>query len=387
MWAKEDVINYLSSAGNKNKFKVLRRRFPGISDMLNPTYDFVTSLYLYIHGMDCVPKCPVCGHNLSLLNFNRGFREFCSRRCASVGTREKSKQTCMGRYGTGIPTQSKEIKEKLIHTNQIKYGGPSPMCSDEVKGKSRQTCMGRYGVEYSVQADKVREKSRQTCLGRYGVENAAQSKEIKKKLIHTNQIKYGGPSPMCSDEVKEKARQTNINRYGVPYYPQDPGCKEKVRQTNMEHFGVPNKMIDMLFRGEIKYKGYSNISQECFRRLDGILNLPSYYATRNQEFCVTVDNKNYYLDYYVPSLNLAVEFNGDWFHFNPSKYKAEDVVEQFGHPVSVGGRWEEDAARVKAIESTGIKVLILWEGEYRNMSDRQLKELIHSVILGKLLDY
>ena len=254
------------------------------------------------------------------------------------------------------------------------------MQSEEIKEKARQTCLDRYGVENPFQSEEIKEKVRQTCLDRYGIENPFQSERIKEKIKQTNLGRYGVKHSSQSGQIKSKKINTCLRHLGTEYPAQSGKIKEKIKQTMLERYGVPNKMIDMCSKGEIKYHGYSNISQECFHRLDDILKLPSYYATRNQEFRVQVNGKNYYLDYYVPSMNIAVEFNGDWFHFNPSKYKADDVVEQFGHPVSVKERWEQDANRIEDIESTGINVAVLWESDYVKMNDTQLINFIKTKI-------
>ena len=254
------------------------------------------------------------------------------------------------------------------------------MQSEEIKEKARQTCLDRYGVENPFQSEEIKEKVRQTCLDRYGIENPFQSERIKEKIKQTNLGRYGVKHSSQSGQIKSKKINTCLRHLGTEYPAQSGKIKEKIKQTMLERYGVPNKMVDMCSKGEIKYHGYSNISQECFHRLDDILKLPSYYATRNQEFRVQVNGKNYYLDYYVPSMNIAVEFNGDWFHFNPSKYKADDVVEQFGHPVLVKERWEQDANRIEDIESTGINVAVLWESDYVKMNDTQLINFIKTKI-------
>jgi hypothetical protein len=75
--------------------------------------------------------------------------------------KEKVKQTCIEKYGTENPFQSKELKEKIKLTN-----------------------LKKLGVEYPTQSKKVMEKAKQTCLEKYGVENPNQNKEIREEDIH-----------------------------------------------------------------------------------------------------------------------------------------------------------------------------------------------------------
>ena len=67
---------------------------------------------------------------------------------------EKSKKTCLERYGVENPMQNKDIQNK-----------------------SKQTCLEKYGTEYVLSSDyfsnlryECIEKSKQTCLERYGVQ-------------------------------------------------------------------------------------------------------------------------------------------------------------------------------------------------------------------------
>ncbi len=75
---------------------------------------------------------------------------------------EKSKQTCIDKYGVEHSSQSQEIKDKYKQTCLDKYGAENAFQSQEVKDKSKQTCLDKYGVEYSMQSQEVKDKSKQS---------------------------------------------------------------------------------------------------------------------------------------------------------------------------------------------------------------------------------
>lgn len=113
-------------------------------------------------------------------------------------------------------------------------------------------------------------------------------------------------------------------------------------------------------------KFYSNISQNLFNELDKLLNLDSYFATKNHEFCLKYQlNKTIMLDYYIPELKLCVEFDGDLWHANPLKYKAKDKPCPYSEDTAEE-IWERDKIRHNFIESKGIKVIRIWESEYKS---------------------
>jgi hypothetical protein len=124
-------------------------------------------------------------------------------------------------------------------------------------------------------------------------------------------------------------------------------------------------------------KTYSNISQELFEILRyeliqcGIDDSDIYFAEHNFEWFInnSTQLKNYYLDFYVSSVNKVIEFNGDYWHCNPNKYKQGELIEYLGRgiidPMII---WEEDKNRLNDIKKIPyIKdVLIVWESDFKN---------------------
>ena len=55
------------------------------------------------------------------------------------------------------------------------------MQNDKFKEKSKETCLEKYGFEYAMQSNEVKEKGKKTCLEKYGVEYSSQSIEIMEK--------------------------------------------------------------------------------------------------------------------------------------------------------------------------------------------------------------
>ena len=96
---------------------------------------------------------------------------------------EKSKQTCLEKYGVTNAFNKKEAKEKnkevrLLHKEEIK------------------------------------EKTKQTNLLKYGVENPAQIQEVKEKIQKTNLLRYGTKAPAQNEKIKQKERNTLYKKYG-----------------------------------------------------------------------------------------------------------------------------------------------------------------------------
>ena len=96
-----------------------------------------------------------------------------------------------------------------------------------------------------------------------------------------------------------------------------------------------------------------------------------HYKNEN-EFCV---DKKYFVDYYDQTLNIVVEFYGDYWHYNPQFYNSDyndfDKVKQ---------KWESDNNRIKYIEDyLQTKVFIIWENDYRKEPDKIINNLVDKI--------
>lgn len=88
-------------------------------------------------------------------------------------------------------------------------------------------------------------------------------------------------------------------------------------------------------------------------------------------------DKEYFGDIVSSHKRLLIEFNGDYWHCNPEKYKSD-----FFHHVKnlhASEIWANDEKRLETIASLGYRIHVIWESEYKNGSwieklDRWLEE-------------
>ena len=83
----------------------------------------------------------------------------------------------------------------------------------------------------------------------------------------------------------------------------------------------------------------------------------------------------YQCDIFVPSFNLVIEADGDYFHGNPNKYSFNELnkrqVEQK----------ERDNIRTKELLEKGYNVIRIWENEIRLMNINDFKNKLMEVII------
>lgn len=89
-----------------------------------------------------------------------------------------------------------------------------------------------------------------------------------------------------------------------------------------------------------------------------------------------ISNSSYIYDMFIPSLNLIIEYNGDYWHCNPIKYKKE-----FIHPTSKltsEDIWKRDLIKKQNALKNNYNFIIIWETEYKKdgykLIDRILDE-------------
>jgi hypothetical protein len=114
----------------------------------------------------------------------------------------------------------------------------------------------------------------------------------------------------------------------------------------------------------------SRASQDFFDNLDILIGTKfnTSYSRKNREriFYIEEFNKTYSVDYYIEELNLAIEFNGDYYHANPKKYKCDahfNLCKKGG--VIAKDLWEKDEKKYHLLEKYhGIKTIVVWESDY-----------------------
>ena len=198
---------------------------------------------------------------------------------------KRHKKTCLRKYGVNTPFKSKEIKDKIKNTN-----------------------LERYGAENAFASKVIQEKIKKINLERYGVENVSLSKEIRDKANKTNLERYGAENVYASEYGKQKMKETNLKRYGVEIASSSKIIQERVNKTCKERYGgrwcASQEILEKTFLTQ-KKNGTINTSKtekELEVELRKIFpDLETQYKSDVYPFAC---------DYYIPSLDLYIEYNG-----------------------------------------------------------------------------
>lgn len=195
----------------------------------------------------------------------------------------------------------------------------------------------KFGIKKS--SDLHVQNIRKACLEKYGVINGGGAPEILEKIKETNRKKFGSDWYLQTDDYKRKTKET-LEQYGVTNVFQLKEVKDKIKQTNLERYGVEYNMQNKEVRNKVditkRKNGTFNTSkpeQEIKRLLEEKFpNVQYQYKSEKYPFNC---------DFYIPELDLYIEFQGTWTHgkhpFSESvedletldKWKTESITSEF----------------------------------------------------------
>ena len=78
-----------------------------------------------------------------------------------------------------------------------------------------------------------------------------------------------------------------------------------------------------------------------------------------------------YVVYDIKHGNCVIEFNGDYWHANPTIYSADDQIRgKLAKDI-----WHKDQTKLDIARKAGLNVMVVWESDYRNRKEQLLKEV------------
>ena len=278
---------------------------------------------------------------------------------------EKSKQTCLERYGSEIYPLSKtalpKIRKKLIE----KYGVDNPLKSKEIYEKSKKTIKSLYGSEIYFQTKDFLKKSKQTCLERYGVDSHSKTNEFKKLFL--NNIK----NDLVKNGLYNEGYRVVKKLEGSNYILYCPHCKKEfeINVVNL-YWCRLRKNQEICTNCNPLQKNYSCGEKEV---LDYVKSIYSEKIIENTKKIIYP----YELDIYLPELNLAIEFNGDFWHANPDFYNPDDTI--ISKNIKAYDIWQKDIKKIEMCDQKGIILLVVWENDWINNREKVQSDIQEAI--------
>ena len=180
-------------------------------------------------------------------------------------------------------------------------------------------------------------------------------KKIKQEIWYIE--KYGEEIGKEKYKQIRKAQDRRSYEYFLNKYKNEEIAKKKYDESCNN---ARNSMTKMY---------YSKISQELFKKILKILNDKKeiFFAENNGEIKI----ENNYFDFKYK--NKIIEYNGDYWHANPSLYKEDEII----HGKLVKDIWEEDNKKLKLLREYKYEILVIWDMDYKNNSGKVLLDCLN----------
>ena len=315
--------------------------------------------------LNCGGQCQCAVKKMKATNLERYGTE-CSVQSPDI--KDQVKQTMLEKYGVENSFQATEVKEKIKETNREKYGVDHPSQLQSTIEKMKATNLERYGFQHPLQSPDIKEQVKQTMLKRYGVEHNWQSPEIREAAKETMLELYGVDHPMKSENIKHQAKQTSLEKYGTTHHTQryissdalnTLNDHDKLKELFTEHNfeSVANLFsVDPATIGRYAKKHgleSPNIRSQPEIEIAQFLDSLGIKYERNTRQVISPQE----LDFYLPDYNLAIEFNGLYWHSDVFKHK------------------HYHADKTKACMNMGIQLIHIFEDEWKH-SEQTIKRKI-----------
>lgn len=282
------------------------------------------------YNIEVRPVCVICGKPVKFLNGkkNQLFNKTCCKEHANMldgitvkkvlkdiysdvnkkqEINNKIRETCLLKYGDEHYSNRIKAKETCLQ----RYGVTSPLKSEIFKQKSKDTCLQKYGVEYTGQIPEKIEKTHKACLEKYGVDSVFKVQKFRNQSLDTCIKKYASNE----DDIN------SIVNIGQLKY-----VKDKIKNTCLEKYGVENPMQTQYYKNLISSILSSNEIQEKIYNTKLLNN--SFNISYQEDICFELLKQKYSdcirqyksdlypfnCDFYIPSLDLYIEYNGSHYH-------------------------------------------------------------------------
>ena len=202
--------------------------------------------------------------------------------------------------------KSKIVKENRIKTNISKFGFSSASKSKIIKEKTKITNKERYNGHYT-KTKEFKEKQKRTCLERYGDKNFNNRKKARNTWENNNNGIHFNQKHITTEVLGKLSNKE--------YLIEQHHIQKKSLLGISKELKVTDKTVWNYFqKHNIEVRHYNNSYPEK--------QLVKYIETKYNTEIITSNRsiiKPYELDIYLPEYNLAIEFNGIFWH-NPNRY-------------------------------------------------------------------
>lgn len=355
-WILTTVITANGSFSSKRESLVDKKVIDEVTSLTPfiPNRNLKASCYAILQGISSLPLCVTCNKELEINPVKIGNEYFltrnkyCSKHCAqfSLEAKEKREKTTKDRYGASNIFATEIGKEKIRTTNLEKYGSENPQGNSEIRAKTLNTLKENYGG-IGMQSPIIRSRIVDTNKKTTGYNTPFESPKVQENI--KSKIKLEGKTYKEKFISPETISKLNDIKWIVD---QNYRYKKSIVQIAKELDVTPSAIYYRLKLAGVQCNEEIHVSIGQRELQDFIKGLGIEILTNNRSVL-----KNRELDIYIPELNLAIEYNGNFWHSKLSgkdkKYHIEKTLrcEELGIQLIqiLSSEWELKKDIVKSI--------------------------------------
>lgn len=336
---KKDLLKIMETCNLKGLIIKLKNKYPEIYDKIikhqniNQLKTVAESIFWIINDIKEHPTCiglsdKCTNPKLKFKNITHGYSQYCIKCCTlDENYQYKYKQTMLKKYGVDNPMKIQYVKDKIKNNNIEKYGVEStnqieivknkkiksylknlnydnPNKNKQVQLKKRNTCLQKYGKEFVLQVEEIIDKRKSTCINKYNESNWMKTDEAK-NIFHTNWLNSENKQNQklkVIEFLKERDYELLSDYINI-----NTPIKIKCLKCNFifeEYWTYEFRQSCYCPNCEPAFHNRSRAEQEISKLFN------NYEIIENSRKIIPP----YELDIYIPSLNLAIEYNGLRYH-------------------------------------------------------------------------
>jgi hypothetical protein len=177
----------------------------------------------------------------------------------------------------------------------------------------------------------------------------------------------------CEKQKITKSKDFVVSKYGLEAW--NIICRKKAQVHDPVY--VANKfnitLDEAVEKIMLKYKfhGHSQRELEFVSRIENMIGPLDHTSVKSPFGRWCAEGRCYFV-YDIKHGNCIIEFNGDYWHANPRIYRDTDLI--MGK--SASSIWERDSLKLKNARDLGYNVMVIWENDYVNNSDKVVQEVV-----------
>ncbi len=289
-----------NKSGYKTKEIYLYKNFPNlhkkIIDFNSNELEYLPfkqKIWHFINNVDHIPTCNYCNIKLKFKrSLTEGYGSFCSISCNN---------------------KSEVHIQKVKKTNNQLYGGNAPISSEIVKNKIKQTNLNKYGVDNIFRdTNYIKEKT----ISKHGVNHISKLESTKEKIIKTNIDRYSNTTLLLLPQIRYKYLiKQNQLLFPNLHIVKNDGIELEIKCSECSNNYTTNRyfLIHRYYQ-KINPCTICNPVNELvsIKEKEFMLFLTSLNIEFESNNRTILEGRE--IDIYIPSHNLAIEFNGLYYH-------------------------------------------------------------------------